>query len=242
MRNRKKKNGAKRLVNLSSLLCDDFNKIWNGEEFYENLPFRLEIGCGKGDFISKLSKRDETYNYIAVERVSDVALLAIENYARSRNLGDLSPNGGWLAPDSKIYDGEKWNIPLEGRGNARFAIGDAEEILHLIPDSAIESIYTNFSDPWKKKGYARNRLTNPRYLKEYFRVLKPGGAINLKTDNDALFEYSLETLNENGFEIAFSTYDLHSSEIKDKNIETEYERNFVSQGIKIKALIAVVKK
>ena len=91
----------------------------------------------------------------------------------------------------------------------------------------------NFCDPWDKKGYASRRLTHPDFLKKYTVLLADGGYLKFKTDNDKLFEYSLETIPQTGFEPLFITRDLHSSEKADTNIVTEYERNFSEKGVKI---------
>ena len=100
-------------------------------------------------------------------------------------------------------------------------------------------IYANFSDPWPKKGYENRRLTSPAFLKEYIRVLAPDGKFVFKTDNDGLFEYSLETVGASELDLIYHTFDLHASERAETNIMTEYERNFSEKGVKIKMLEAV---
>ncbi|MBQ8524186.1 MAG: tRNA (guanosine(46)-N7)-methyltransferase TrmB [Clostridia bacterium] len=244
MRMRKKKNGSRRIENLSALFIKkDENSAYSAPNFSDDLPLRIEIGCGKGDFVCGVSVAEPEYNYIALERVGDVIMSAAEKYAASRSLGSLAPNGGWKTPDGRIFDGEAWDIPAELRGNVRFLCGEAKEFLSSLPDSCVESIYTNFSDPWPKKGYTSRRLTHGDFLKEYARVLIPGGYLKLKTDNDGFFEYSLESVGESAFTLVSHTFDLDSdTEFSDGNIETEYERNFKSMGIKIKALKARIDK
>ena len=244
MRMRKKKNGSRRIENLSALFVKkNDDGTFSSPEFTENKPLRIEIGCGKGDFICGISELEGDYNYIALERIADVIMSAAEKYATSRSLGSLAPNGGWQTPDGEIYDGVAWDIPSELRGNVRFLCGEAKEFLASLPDSSVESIYTNFSDPWPKKGYTSRRLTHGDFLKEYARVLVDGGLLKLKTDNDGFFEYSLESIGESDFEIIEKTFDLDSDErFSVGNIETEYERNFKSQGVKIKALRAKINK
>ncbi|MGN0988694.1 MAG: hypothetical protein ACI4N6_00115, partial [Eubacteriales bacterium] len=104
MRMRKKKHGSERLYALSSLIYPEFDeKFASPTEVFGNAnPLRLEVGCGKGEFITKLSARDSEYNYIALERVSDVCVCAVEKYARSRGIGTLAPNGGWIKPDGEL--------------------------------------------------------------------------------------------------------------------------------------------
>ena len=244
MRMRKKRNGEKRIANLSRLLLNNDNLSAENLPlaFGNDAPIRLEIGCGKGDFVCGMSEREPEYNYIALERVGDVLMAALEKYAASRGLGALSPQGGWVTPDGEIYDGETWDIPYAMRGNVRFVCGDAREVLTLLPDGSVDRIYTNFSDPWPKKGYASRRLTSPGFLSEYARVLRHGGELRLKTDNDGFYDYSLETLADSPLIITEVTRDIDASPVfSADNVETEYERNFKSQGIKIKALRAIKK-
>ncbi len=244
MRNRKKKNGKSRLTNLSSLIIspETVESGTIGTLYPTDRPMRLEIGCGKGDFITGISEKEPDFNYIAVERIPDVALIALEKYAGKKGLGKLGEHGEWICPDGTALKGEEWDVPCEMRGNVRFFIGAAESFLPYAPSSSFDSVYANFSDPWPKKGYVGRRLSNPGYLKEYKRILGPGGRLNLKTDNDGLFDYSIESLEAEGWKIIFLTRDLHSAEtpeeIRAANVVTEYESRFIEQGIKIKALIA----
>ena len=239
---RKKRHGSERLFALKSLVYPTTEDSFPKPEkiFGNNNPLKLEIGCGKGDFITKLSVRDTEYNYIALERVSDVCVCAIEKYARSRGLGTLGSNGGWLKADGElIKSGDTWEIPGEMCGNVRFIVGEANDVLAKMPDCSLAGIIANFSDPWSSKvNYMKRRLTHPAFLANYKRVLKEDGVFSFKTDNDDLFDYTLEVLPGAGFEITFMTRDLHSSERADGNIVTEYEKNFTEQGIKIKMLEA----
>lgn len=241
MRMRKKKRGAERLFALSSIICDDLSfSAENAEKIFENdLPLRLEIGCGKGDFICQLSARDAEYNYFAMEKVRDVIVVAAEKYASSRGLGGLSPHGEWTGPDGHIYsEGEHFDIPIHMRGNVRFIPGDAADLEKMFHSGTFETIYANFSDPWTKNGQAERRLTAPGFLKTYNNLLTSGGFFKFKTDNFQLFEYSLETVKNSDLELVYYTHDLHSSEKNGENIETEYERNFSAQGFKINYLEA----
>ncbi|MBQ8746624.1 MAG: tRNA (guanosine(46)-N7)-methyltransferase TrmB [Clostridia bacterium] len=243
MRARKKKHGSERLSVLSALLCRNPEEIRKNPSapFETSLPLRLEIGCGKGDFITALSARDTEYNYYAMELVDDVLVAAVEKYASSRGLGKLGTHGGWEAPDGTLYR-ETWEIPLADRGNVRFLNGDAKTLSDFFPDGTFDTIYANFSDPWPKKGYEDRRLTAPAFLDLYARLLKDGGTFCFKTDNVGLFEYSLETVRASKFELTFESWDLHASERAATNIMTEYERNFSSQGMKIHCLEAVIRK
>ena len=107
-------------------------------------------------------------------------------------------------------------------------------------DKEISRIYLNFSDPWPKERHAKRRLTSSRFLERYDKIFKKTPNIIMKTDNVDLFEYSLESLKEYGYNIKFVTKDLYSTDTTD-NIATEYEKKFVSKGIKINKLVAIKK-
>ena len=107
-------------------------------------------------------------------------------------------------------------------------------------DKEISRIYLNFSDPWPKDRHAKRRLTSNRFLERYDKIFKARPNIIMKTDNINLFEFSVESLKEYGYEIEYITNDLYNDDTSD-NIATEYEKKFVSKGIKINKLIATKK-
>jgi len=116
---------------------------------------------------------------------------------------------------------------------------DALEIDEVF-EKEIDRIYLNFSDPWPKERHAKRRLTSPIFLKKYDLVFKGIPNIIMKTDNNSLFEYSVESLREYGYEIINLTRDLYKEDITD-NIPTEYEKKFVNLGIKINRFNAIKK-
>ena len=239
MRMRKKRRGAQRLFALSSIICDNLTEYGKDSAgvFNDTRPLRLEIGCGKGDFIRQLSLRDSDYNYFAMEKVRDVIVVAAEKYATSRQLGKLSDHGDWMGPDGTVYsDGAHFDIPIDMRGNVRFIPGDAMDLSKMFLPESFETIYANFSDPWTKSGQSEKRLTAPHFLKVYNELLTAGGYFKFKTDNVQLFEYSLETVKQSDLELVFYTTDLHNSERNAENIQTEYERNFTEKGFSINYL------
>ena len=101
----------------------------------------------------------------------------------------------------------------------------------------IERIYINFCNPWPRGKHHKKRLTHPKQLELYKTFLIDGGEIRFKTDDDNLFSDSLNYFENTGFKVIWKTYDLHNENIDD-NIETEHEKMFSEQGVKIKALIA----
>ena len=234
MRMKKKKHGSERLNLLSALMVTDIKEFYEkrNEIFGNDKPLRIEIGCGKGDFVCGKSEQESEYNYLAIEKIADVCTLAVENYAVKKGLGSLAPNGGWQKPNGEIYRlGEV--VPFDGEelGNVRFMVGDAKELLVNLPDNAVDAVYVNFCDPWSKKGHTKRRLTYIEFLKMYSRVLKPDGKLYFKTDNRPLFDFAVEQLEPAGWRALEITYDLHHDEkMMQGNIMTEYEEKFSSIG------------
>lgn len=217
MRMRKKRHGSERISACSDILVPKETNFTEILQYFNdtNRPFCLEIGCGKGSFAVGITEKREGMNLLAVERVADVACLALE----------------------KAKAAEKENR-IEG-GRLAFYIGNADNLLELIPDGAVDTVYLNFSDPWPKKGYAKRRLTHVRYLGAYARILREGGELRVKTDNDGLYEFTLEQLSESGaFDVIMQTADLHASVWAEDNVITEYESNFISKGKNINSVWA----
>lgn len=185
------------------------------EKFENNNPIHLELGCGKGQFISNLAVENQNVNYIAIDLVDAMLGLAKRNVEKGYNERNIEPNNILLTR----FDIERIGLILDKKDN-------------------IERIYINFCNPWPKGKHRKKRLTHSRQLEKYKEFLKEGGEIFFKTDDDDLFNSSLIYFEESGFEIMKKTYDLHSDGIFEKNIETEHEKMFSEQGIKIKALIA----
>ena len=185
------------------------------EYFGNDNPIHLELGCGKGQFISELASENLDINYIAIDLVDAMLGLAKRNVEAKYKEKNIEPK----------------NIVL-----TRF---DIERILLILEEQdEIERIYINFCNPWPKGKHRKKRLTHTRQLEKYKVFLKEKGEIYFKTDDDDLFHSSLLYLEEAGFEVFKKTYDLHTEPIFEKNIETEHEKMFSEQGIKIKALIA----
>ena len=107
-------------------------------------------------------------------------------------------------------------------------------------DKEVDRIYLNFSDPWPKERHAKRRLTSPVFLEKYDAIFRKNANIIMKTDNNPLFEYSLETLAQHGYEMISVTRDLYKEDLTD-NIATEYEKRFINKGISINKFIAIKK-
>mgnify|MGYP004477151721 FL=1 len=191
---------------------------WKLEFKNKENPIHLELGCGKGQFIAQKAIQNPQINYIAIDLVDAMLGLAKRNIEQTYN------------EEKKEID----NVIL-----TRF---DIERIpLILSKDDGIKRIYINFCNPWPKGKHRKKRLTHTRQLEKYKEFLVDGAEVYFKTDDDDLFTASIGYFEEAGFNILKKTFDLHSKPIWDNNIETEHEKMFSEQGIKIKALIAKLK-
>lgn len=180
--------------------------------FSNENPIHLEIGMGKGQFLMNLAKQNPTINYVGIERYSAVLIRALEK-----------------------YDSEEFGKPE----NVRFLCMDAFQLPEVFAPGEIEKIYLNFSDPWPKARHSRRRLTSTRFLGQYEKVLPEKGIVEFKTDNRALFEFSLESVEEAEWSLLGHTFDLHhNEEMNQGNIMTEYEEKFSAMGNPIHKLIA----
>ena len=122
--------------------------------------------------------------------------------------------------------------------NLKFIRMDAEDIDKVFGKGEVDRIYLNFSDPWPKDRHAKRRLTSPQFFERYRHILMPEGQVEFKTDNRELFEFSLRSVTEAGWELAEYTFDLHHSGMNAGNIMTEYEERFSAMGNPICKLIA----
>ncbi|MBE7014586.1 MAG: tRNA (guanosine(46)-N7)-methyltransferase TrmB [Ruminococcaceae bacterium] len=182
MRMRRKKHREERFENCSFLAIENFDNIKNFKDIFGNdNPVHLEIGCGKGRFITGLSKLNPEVNYIAIEKSMDVIIMAMEK------------------------------IKNEGIENVRFFAGDVDVLRDKDFKGEVERIYINFCDPWKKSNQAKRRLTHKNYLSLYEKLLKKGGEVFFKTDNRKLFEFSLNSFADYNLKMRNITLDLHNS-------------------------------
>ena len=187
-----------------------------GEEadIYPKRRLELEIGCGRGRFLCDMAQLHPNTYFIGDERVRTIL-------ARASECIRLSLEGS------------------EALENVRLIDTDALELGEVFEDGEIDRIHLNFSDPWPKKKHAKRRLTSERFLPVYARLLKNGGDLVMKTDNDDLFAFTLETMAAQGWRIVETTDDLHHSPLKGANVMTEYEKNFSSRGKNIHYLKAL---
>ena len=210
----------------------DYKNKWK-TAFENNNEIRLELGCGKGNFISQASIQNPNINYIAIDLVDAMLGIAKRNIEVAYKI-------------RKTTNKEEIENEIEKQKNVknvkllRYDISNISEIFGK--EDEIKRIYINFCNPWPKGKHHKKRLIFDRNLLEYKNFLK--GEIYFKTEDDKLFKASLEYFENAGYEVISKTYDLHKEENfwKDQiNIETEHEKMFTAEGIKIKALIAKLK-
>lgn len=181
---------------------------WN-EVFGNDRPLYIEVGMGKGRFITELAMQHPENNYVGIEKYSSVLLRALE---KREQLPELD--------------------------NLLFLRMDAEELPLVFGKNEVAGIYLNFSDPWPKDRHAKRRLPSKEFLARYDQILKPDGKVEFKTDNRGLFEFALEQAKEAQWTVEACTFDLHNNEeMMQGNIMTEYEERFSSQGNPICKLI-----
>ena len=180
------------------------------EVFNNDNPVRIEIGMGKGRFVSTLAQLNPDINYVGIEKYSSVLLRAVEKQ-------------------------DELNLP-----NLRFIRMDAEAITEVFDRGEVDRIYLNFSDPWPKDRHSKRRLTSRQFFERYNIILKKDGQVEFKTDNRPLFDFSVEEVKEAGWQLRAVTYDLHNdAKLCEGNVMTEYEERFSAAGNPICKLIAV---
>lgn len=206
----KKVKGADIIVDESDYIIKEpknYKSKWR-EVFENDNPIHIEIGMGKGNFIIGMAEKYSNINFIGIEMYDSVLVRAVQ----------------------KLDEREK-EIP-----NLRLIKMDATEIEEVF-EKEVSLIYLNFSDPWPKKRHTKRRLTSKEFLERYDSIFKNEKIIFQKTDNNDLFEFSMESLQEYGYNLKNVTRDLHNENIQD-NVQTEYEEKFSSNGVKINRLEA----
>ncbi len=191
----------------------EYRGKWN-EIFGNGKPLYMELGCGKGGFVAQAALKYPDINFIAADIKSEMLAFArrtIEQFF-------------------SVAGREVKNIRLVSLNIEQISISFGE-------DDRIDRIYINFCNPWPRAKHKKRRLTHVRQLEQYKAFLKDGGEIHFKTDDDELFEESVQYFNDAGFKISYITRDLHSSDYQ-FNIITEHEKVFSAEGKKIKFLIA----
>jgi tRNA (guanine-N7-)-methyltransferase len=175
--------------------------------FGNDNPIHVELGMGKGKFVSELSAKNPDINYIGIDMYDELIRKASE---KAREL------------HSAEHGGEPSNLAL-----VLFNIGNIE---NMFDRNELSRVYLNHSDPWPKARHANRRLTHPGFLNKYIDILKPDGEIHFKTDSRSLFEFSLESFSELKLRIMNLSLDVHAEGTPEGHVFTEYESKFVGLG------------
>ena len=180
-------------------------KIDLNSEFFMEKPVIFEIGAGKGDFIAAISLAHPENNYLAIEKVKTVAGIMCKKLVEQGNKNVM------------VFP---WNIEL---------------LFDEIKEGFVESIYLNHADPWPKARHEKRRLTFITFLEQYYRILRKGGRLYFKTDNDGLYEYTKEEIKLTKFKVVsdVENYDFDP----ETDFITEYENKFRSVGKSIHRII-----
>ncbi|TGD24318.1 tRNA (guanosine(46)-N7)-methyltransferase TrmB [Companilactobacillus suantsaicola] len=177
--------------------------------FAKEQPLFIEVGSGKGKFITELAQQNPQNNYIAMDVQEGAIALVLKKQVELR-------------------------LP-----NLQLLLANGADLSELFAESEVDGVYLNFSDPWPKTRHEKRRLTYKSFLKQYQYILKDDGYLRFKTDNQGLFEYSLISMNNFGMKFDELSLDLHNDEVMNaQNIETEYEEKFSKKGFRINYLKA----
>jgi len=187
---------------------------WHSLYKNQDAPLWLELGCGKGGFISQIAPQNPDINFLAIDLISEMLGQAKRKLETAYEAAGLTPDNIYIC---------SWDI-------------ERIEAL-LAPNDTVDRIFINFCNPWPKPRHQKKRLVHTRQLNHYRTFLAKNGIIEFKTDDDCLFADSLTYFKEANFELLRVSYDLHS-ESDITNYRTEHEEMFAREGIKIKYLMA----
>lgn len=196
----------------SNVLQLDAGKAYKGQwstGFFKNKhPVVLELACGKGEYTVNLAQMFPNKNFIGID------------YKGNR-----------------IWRGAKTALE-EGVSNVAFLRMQIENLVDYFAPGEVDEIWITFPDPQPQLSREKKRLTSPRFLNMYEQVLKEGGCVNLKTDNDGLYQYSVDKVAELKLPSHIQTADLYHSEFADEvlSIKTYYEKKYLKDNKNINYL------
>ncbi|MGL5695084.1 MAG: tRNA (guanosine(46)-N7)-methyltransferase TrmB [Peptostreptococcaceae bacterium] len=205
MRRRKIKGADIKLLSFTNYVINDDIESLKGkwnDKFDNENPIHVEFGTGRGKFITTLAKQNPNINYIAMEIKEEVLVKAVQK-AEESNLN-----------------------------NILFIWGNVNCISDYFEKNEISRVYVNFCDPWPKKRWSKRRLTHSNFLNKYKNILSEDGELHFKTDNQNLFEFSLNEIASNKWNLKNISLDLANNK-EFENVTTEYEDKFMSQGMQI---------
>lgn len=206
MRRRKKPGSKEKLLSFKQYVTEHpgaYREHWSDKWFGNNNPIHLELGAGRAKFSVELARQNPDINYIAVEKKEEVILYGVR---MAHELGLKNIAFGWF---------------------------DIQNIEEIFGPGEISQIYLNFSDPWPKNRHYKRRLTYRDFLKKYAAITKPDSWVHFKTDNEVLFEFTLNETADLRLRQREISLDLHGRSGKENIITTDYEEKYIAQGIHI---------
>lgn len=205
---RKRAGTREHLLSLQDLVImepEQYKGSWQ-QWFGNDRPIHVELGMGKGEFVTQMSARYPDVNFIGIDLYDELVRTASE---KALKLSEQAPA----------------NLAL-----ALFNIANIEKMFEA---EEVACFYLNFSDPWPKKRHAARRLTHPNFVKQYMKLLSPKGEIHLRTDSRSLFEFSLNTFADMDLKMRHISLDLHGAGTPSDHIFTEYEQKFMAKNMPI---------
>ena len=181
---------------------------WNTDFFKNNNPLVLELGCGKGEYTIGLARKYPNKNFIGID-----------------------------VKGARLWRGLKTSFE-EQLKNVAFIRARIELIEYFFAENEVDEIWITFPDPQIKESREKKRLTSPLFINRYKKFLKKGGVVHLKTDALLLYDYTLNVVKENGFELLYANEDVYNSELDNEvvNIKTFYEQKWLANNTPIKYL------
>jgi tRNA (guanine-N7-)-methyltransferase len=184
---------------------------WNSDFFSNTNPIVIEMGCGKGEYTVDLSAKYPHRNFIGIDKKG-----------------------------ARMWRGAKTSKE-ENSANVAFVRARAENICKIFGPDEIDEIWITFPEPQPNSPRHSKRFTSPEFIARYRQILKPGGIIHLKTDNDMFYNYTMEVIQEGGHKLLYHIDDLYANpadpEVKDVvDVQTHYEKIWLEQGLTIKYL------
>lgn len=184
---------------------------WNEDFFRNSNPLIIELGCGKGEYTVDLSEKYPDKNFIGIDKKG-----------------------------ARMWRGAKTSHE-ENRANVAFVRTRAESIGKVFAPSEVQEIWITFPEPQPKASRGSNRFTSPEFIERFRSFLAPGGIIHLKTDNEMLYNYTLDVIREGNHQLLFATSDLYENlenpEVADVvSVSTHYEKIWLEKGLSIKYL------
>lgn len=220
---RRRKGTREWLISLKDLVIlepEQYKGSWH-EWFGNDHPIHVELGMGKGEFITQMSAQYPHINFIGIDLYDELIRTASEKALALHEQQIDAHHSASGRPDAQVPN------------NLALALFNIAHIKNMFEQGEVAQFYLNFSDPWPKKRHAGRRLTHPNFVKQYIHLLQEQGEIHLRTDSRSLFEFSLNTFADMGLKMRNISLDFHKHGTPPNYITTEYEQKFMNQGMPI---------